>query len=351
MSCVYRIHPGSSFQFQISNFKSMGTAMANVLSQDEVDSLLSGISEGKVETETAIPETDEGILEYDFRKQDGPLNVKMPTLDMINERLIGFLRTDLFAATRSVVDVNISSTESVKFGEFCRSLPLPTSLNIFKMEPLRGFSLLVMEGPLIFSFVDILFGGKGVSQVRLEGRSFTGIEARIIAKLVKIVLNDFERAWSDVHKIKTVFTRSEMDPQFAGIVTPSDTVIVIKVMMDLENASGAMTICIPHSTIEPITDKLRYRYQGESMEVDQRWRGYIEGRIRNLAVNMDCTLGTTRITGRELLEMKVGDVMLLDQKLSDPVIVSVEGTAKLKGYPGTYNNRNAVKIEETFNKG
>jgi flagellar motor switch protein FliM len=319
--------------------------MGNILSQDEVDSLLSGISEGKVETETAIPEEDEGISKYDFRKQDGPVHLKMPTLDIINERFVGFLRTDLFAATRSVVDVNLSSTESVKFGEFCRSLPLPTSLNIFKLEPLRGFSLLVIEGPLIFSFVDAFFGGKGVSQVKLEGRSFTSIEARIIDKLVRIILDDFQRAWSDVYRIETVFTRSEMDPQFAGIVTPNDTVIVINLMMDLENASGAMTICIPHSTIEPIRDKLRSRYQGETLEVDQRWRKYIKGRIRELPINLACALGTSRITGRELLKMKVGDVMVLDQKVSDPVIVSVEGTAKLKGYPGTYHNRKAIRIE------
>jgi flagellar motor switch protein FliM len=325
--------------------------MGNILSQDEVDSLLSGISEGKVETQTAIPEKDEGISVYDFRKQGGPVNLRMPTLDMINERFVGFLKADLFAVTRSVLDVNISSTESVKFGEFCRSLPLPTSLNIFKLEPLRGFSLLVMEGPLVFSFVDTFFGGRGVSQVRLEGRSFTSIEARIIDKLVKIVLDDFQRAWSDVYKIKAVFTRSEMDPQFAGIVMPNDTVIVIKLMIDLENASGTMTICIPHSTVEPIRDRLRFRYQGERLEVDQRWRAYIEGRIRELEVNVGCALGTTRITGRKLLEMKVDDVMLLDQKVSDPVVVSVEGTAKLKGYPGTYNNRKAVRIEQRFNKG
>jgi flagellar motor switch protein FliM len=325
--------------------------MKNILSQDEVDSLLSGISEGKVETETAVPEGDEGISVYDFHKQDGPVNLRMPTLNMINERFVGLLRTDLSAATRSVVDVNISSIESMKFGEFCHSLPLPTSLNIFKMEPLRGVSLLVMEGPLVFSFVDAFFGGRGVSQVKLEGRNFTSIETRIIGKLVKVVLDDFQQAWSDVYKVKTVFTRSEMDPQFAGIVTPNDTVIVIRLIVDLENASGTMTICIPNSTVEPIRDKLRYRFQDERLEVDQRWRRYIERKIRGMTINLGCALGTTSITGRELLEMKVDDVLLLDQKVSDPIIVSVEGTTKFKGYPGTCNTKKAVRIEGRLNKG
>jgi flagellar motor switch protein FliM len=324
--------------------------MKNILSQDEVDSLLSGISEGKVETETAIPEADEGIVTYDFRRQDGPVNLRMPTLNIINERFVGILRTELSAATRSVVDVNLSSTESLKFGEFCRSLPLPASLNIFKIEPLRRVSLLVLEGTLVFSFVDAFFGGKGVSRVKLEGRSFTGIETRIVDKIVKIALNGLEQAWADVYRIKATFMRSEMDTQFAGIVTPNDTVVVIKIMMDLENASGSMTLCIPHASLEPVKDKLRYRFQGERLEVDHKWRNYVERRIRELHVGLSCSLGAARISGKELLEIKVSDVLLLNQKVSDPIIISVEGIPKFKGHPGMYNKKKAVKIEERLNR-
>jgi len=324
--------------------------MRNILSQDEVDSLLDGISTGKVETETAVPERDEEVLVYDFRRQDGHANLRMPTLDMINERFVGALRTDLSAATRSVVDVNISSTESVKFGEFCRSLPLPTSLNIFKIEPLIGFSLLVLEGPLVFSFVDTFFGGKSVSPVKLEGRSFTSIETKIIEKVVKIVLNDFQRAWLDVYAIKTAFIRSEIDPQFATIATPNDSIIVIRVMVDLENASGSMTICIPHSMIEPIKDRLRMRFRGEKLEVDERWKRHIERKIKELTLNLSSTLGVTRLTGRELLDMKVNDVVLLDQKIQNPIIVSIEGNPKFMAYPGSYNKRKAVRIEGKIGK-
>ncbi|MFW6146912.1 MAG: flagellar motor switch protein FliM [Thermodesulfobacteriota bacterium] len=324
--------------------------MKNILSQDEVDSLLDGISEGKVETGTAVPETDESIAAYDFRRQDGPITVRMPTLHMINERFVGILRTELTAATRSVVDVNISSTESMRFGEFFRSLPLPTSLNIFKMEPLRGFSLLVMEGTLVFSFVDTLFGGKGTSQVKLEGRNFTSVESKIINKIVKIALSGFQQAWSDVYEIKTVFARSEMDPQFAGIVTPNDMVIVTRFIIDLENASGSMTLCIPHATLEPVRDKLRYRFQGERLEADQKWRSYIERRIQELHIDLGCSLGTAQITGKKLLEMKISDVLVLNQKVSDPILINVEGIPKFKGRAGTYNKRKAIRIEERLDE-
>ncbi len=324
--------------------------MKNVLSQDEVDSLLEGISEGKVKTEPEVPEEEEKLKAYDFTRQAGPVHQRMPTLGIINERLIGFLKTSLSAATRSVIDVNITEIESVKFGEFSRSIPIPTSLNIFKMEPLRGHALLILEASLVFAFVDTFFGGKGVGHVKLEGRAFTSIEVKIINKIVKDILDDLQKAWSDVHDLKMIFTRSEVDPQFAGITTPNDMAVVIRFAVDLENNSGTMTICIPYSTIESIRDKLTQRFQEEKIEVDTRWRKHIAEKVRDLALDVSCTLGATKISGREILEMKTGDVIQLEQKTSRPIMVNIKGIPKFLGYPGTCNKKKAVKIEQRINK-
>ena len=324
--------------------------MANVLSQEEVDSLLEGIDEGKVQTETALPESEEELEVYNFGAQVGPVHLRMPTLGIINERFIGFSRTSLFSATGLSLDVSISSIDSLKFGDFCRSIPIPASLNIFKMEPLRGFALLVLEGPMVFAFVDTLFGGRAVSHVKLEGKTFTTIEKKIIDKIVEMILGDLQEAWSDVYKLKMILTRSEMDPQFAAITTPDDMVIATKLMIDLQNVSGTMTICIPYSVLEPIRDKLKQRFQGERFEIDQKWTRYIRGKVKELTINLSCTLGRADITGRELLAMKAGDIIHLDQKMSDPVIVNVEGVPKFTGYPGICNKRKAIKIKERVNK-
>ena len=324
--------------------------MANVLSQEEVDSLLEGIDEGKVQTETALPESEEELEVYNFGAQVGPVHLRMPTLGIINERFIGFSRTSLFSATGLSLDVSISSIDSLKFGDFCRSIPIPASLNIFKMEPLRGFALLVLEGPMVFAFVDTLFGGRAVSHVKLEGKTFTTIEKKIIGKIVEMILGDLQEAWSDVYKLKMILTRSEMDPQFAAITTPDDMVIATKLTIDLQNVSGTMTICIPYSVLEPIRDKLKQRFQGERFEVDQKWTRYIRGKVKELTINLSCTLGRADITGRELLAMKAGDIIHLDQKMSDPVIVNVEGVPKFTGYPGICNKRKAIKIKERVNK-
>jgi flagellar motor switch protein FliM len=318
--------------------------MGNILSKDEVDSLLGGITEGKVETETDVSKESQAVEVYDFSMPAGPVHLRLPALGIINERLVGLLRTNLQVASRSVIDVNITSTETVKFSDFYLSLPMPSSLNIFSIEPLRGFSLIVLEGPMVFSFVDSLFGGKGVSHVKLEGRLFTKIETKIVEKIVKIILNDFKKAWSDVYEINAVFIRSEMDPQFVGIGTPDDLIIVNKFEVQLENGNGFITICIPYSSIKPIKEKLKNKFRSEKMVIDQSWKRYIQERIKETTVELSCTMGMAKINGGDLLSMKVDDVIMLDQKSGNSVIVNVESIPKFKGYPGACNKKKAVKI-------
>ncbi len=318
--------------------------MGNILSQDEVDSLLGGITDGQVETETDVNQGIPSVEVYDFSMPAGPVHLRLPALGIINERLVGLLRTNLQVASRSVIDVNLASTDTVKFSDFCLSLPMPSSLNIFSIEPLRGFSLVVLEGPLVFSFVDSLFGGKGVSHVKLEGRLFTKIETKIVEKIVKIILNDFQKAWSDVYEINAVFIRSEMDPQFVGIGTPDDLVIVNKFEVQLENGNGFITICIPYSGIKPIKEKLKNKFRSEKIDIDQNWKRYIQERIQETMVELSCTMGMAKINGTDLLSMKVDDVIMLDQKSGNSVIINVENIPKFRGYPGACNKKKAVKI-------
>jgi len=323
--------------------------MANVLSQEEVDSLLGGIGEGKVETGTGVPEVNGAVQAYDFSQKSVPVHLRLPALGMINERFINHLNESLSASIGSVVDVSVTEIDSVKFGDFCRSLPVPASLNIFKMEPLRGYAILVFEGWLVFAFVDAIFGGKCVSHVKLEGKSFTAIEGKVTRRVVDTVLGALQKAWADIHELKMICTRTEIDPQFAGIAKPNDIIIATKFNINVGNFTGGMTICMPYVMIEPIRKKLRDKFQGEKAETDRTWQKHIESRIQELDINLKCTLGTLKITGRELLGMKADDVLLMDKKTDAPVLVSVGGITKFKGYQGSINNKKAVKISEKIN--
>jgi flagellar motor switch protein FliM len=318
--------------------------MGNILSQEEVDSLLRGVSGGEVETETDAPEETSDIVKYDFVSQDRTVRGRMPTLEVINERFARGLRTSLSSAVRKVVDINIASMDIMKFGEFSRSLPVPTSIHIFRMEPLRGHAMFVVESRLAYSLVDTFLGGGGMSNVKIEGRDFTPIENKMIKKVIMICLQDFESAWEQVEDVKMSFIRSEINPQFAAIVPANDVVIVIRFDVELEQTSGNVVICIPYSTIESVRTKLSAGFQSDQLEVDIAWKRRLQKRLEESTVDIAVRLGTARITGRRLLELKAEDIINLNKDLNDFLLVTVGGVPKFKGVAGLLNGNRAVKV-------
>ncbi|AMD92727.1 flagellar motor switch protein FliM [Desulfomicrobium orale] len=317
--------------------------MSKILNQDEVDALLRGISGGEIETEEEPVESADGIVPFDLVNQDRIIRARMPVLEIINDRFSRLMAGALGNTMRKRIDVNPMSIEMSKFGDFMRSLPVPTSINIFKLEPLRGNALLVVDTRLVFSLVENFFGGVG-SHPKIEGRDFTPIEQSVIAKVVKIILSNLEDAWRPVHEIAIELLRSEINPQFATIVPPSDVVVVISFEVELENAMGTMVLALPYATIEPIRAKLYAAFQTERLEIDQVWVSRFRDRLMETPVDMDITLGTTQLTGRQLLNLKVGDVVLLDQDEDDLLTARVQGVLKFQGEPGLVKGNKAFKV-------
>ncbi|KIX13513.1 flagellar motor switch protein FliM [Dethiosulfatarculus sandiegensis] len=320
--------------------------MSKILSQDEVDALLKGMSGGEIEVETDTGPGADGVIVYDLTNQDRIIRGRMPTLEIINDRFARLFRTTLSSAVRKIVDMTTTSVDMVKFGEFMRSLPVPTSLHIFKMDPLRGHAIFVLESKLVFNLVETFFGGAGTGEVKIEGRDFTAIEQQLTRKVVSMGLKDLEQAWKPVHEVTMVYQRTEINPQFASIVPPSDVVIVIKFEMEMEHAAGTITICIPYSTIEPIRSKLYAGFQSDQLEVDHEWMRRFRTQLREAKVDFTVELGRTHITSGELLDLKVGDVMKLDKDVSDTLVGMVEGVPKFKGKPGTFRGAKAYRVED-----
>ena len=191
--------------------------MSKILSQDEVDTLLRGLTGGEVESDSEILEDDSGIVAFDLSNQDRIIRGRMPVLEIINDRFARLATNAMANAMRKRVDVNPISIDMSKFGDFMRSLPVPTSINIFKLDPLRGNAILVVDSRLVFALVENFFGGAG-SQPKVEGRDFTPIEQAIISKVVKLALANLEDAWRPVHEVHVELIRSEINPQCAAIV-------------------------------------------------------------------------------------------------------------------------------------
>lgn len=318
--------------------------MEKILSQEEVDALLRGLSNGEIEAEQKEDEDSAGIRRYDLTSQDRIIRGRMPTLEIINDRFARLHRVSLSASLRKIVDITVTQTEMIKFGEFVRTLPVPTSLHVLKMEPLRGHVLLVVESRLIFNLVDCFFGGSGKSSFKIEGRDFTSIEHRVIHKVVQATLKDLDQAWKPVISINFQFVRSEVNPQFATIVPPTDVVIVIHFELELDRLIGKMILCLPYSTIEPIRSKLNASYQSDQLEVDLEWIERLKRRMKEVEVGVLVELGKTFVKGRDLLNLEEGDILLLNQEVGETLTVKIEGVPKFKALPGVSRGNRAFQV-------
>ena len=317
--------------------------MNKVLAQDEVDALLRGLSGGEIESEVETPEDDSGIVAFDLANQDRIIRGRMPVLEIVNDRFARLCTNALSNSVRKRVELNSISIDMTKFGEFMRSLPVPTSINIFKMDPLRGNAIMVVDSRLVFALVESVFGGAG-SQPKVEGREFTRIEQAVVDKIVKIALENMEESWRPVHDVKLELVRSEINPQFAAIVPPSDVVVVITFEVELDTALGSMIICLPYATIEPIRSKLHASFQTERLEVDHAWVARLKERLLETPVEMKVHFGRTTITGNQLLRMQVGDIIVLDTDHEDMLNCTVAGVTKYQGLPGTIKAMKAFQI-------
>ena len=285
-------------------------------------------------------------MTYDLTSQDRIIRGRMPTLEITNEKFARMFRTTLSSLLRKVTNVNAISTDMVKFGEFLKSIPVPTSMHLFKLEPLRGSALIIVESKIIFMLVDIIFGGSGRSAFKIEGREFTAIESNIIKKVILSALGDLEKAWQSLIGLKITYQRSEINPQFVQLVPPTDVVIVSNFEIEVEYSSGTISVCIPYSTLEPLRDRLQAGYQSEQLDVDKTWINRFKGGLLASKIELTARLGSTEINAGEVISLKKGDVIPLSQFILDPINVYVEDVLKFRGRPVIYKGNQAIQISQ-----
>ncbi len=312
------------------------------LSQEEVDALLRGVS-GETE-ETKVEEEEGGIRTYNLATQERIVRGRMPTLETINERFARNLRIGLFNFMRRTPEISVGPARTLKYGEFVRNLVVPTNLNVVHMRPLRGSALIVFEPRLVFLVIDNLFGGDGRFHTRVEGRDFTQTEQRIIQRMLQVVFEDYERAWAAVHPLKFEYVRSEMHTQFTNIATSSEIVVVATFNIELGSHTGEFHVCIPYSTIEPIRDLLCSSVLGDATGTDRRWVRMLSRQVQVAEVEMVATLGEASINVGQLVNMKVGDVIMLD--IPDTVVAAVDNVPVFDCKYGTLNGQYAIKVNE-----
>lgn len=320
--------------------------MANedLLSQDEIDALLSGVDNGDIDTEEVAEASPGDANDFDFSSQDRIVRGRMPTLEMINERFARNIRTSIFELLRRSPVVSVEDIQNLKFSEYIQTLLMPANLNIISASPLPGSALIVFDPKLVFALVDSFYGADGSRQSKIEGREFTGTEMRLVRKLIDDLFLGLQKAWKPVLELNLKYQNAEINPQFANIVTPSEVVVVSSFKIDLEIGSGDLHITMPYSMLEPIKELLDAGMQSDSTGKDERWGIRLKDEIRSAPVTIESTLATRKLPMRDVLNFKPGDVIKLD--LPETVIARVGDVPVFRARYGSSRGNCALRIVE-----
>jgi flagellar motor switch protein FliM len=321
--------------------------MEKILSQDEVDALLRGVTDGDIETEAPeVEEPQDGPVPYDLGNQEWVVRGRMPTLDVIHQQFSRGFRLALGEILRKTVELTVTNQSVMKFSEFTKRLTAPTYLQIVSMEPLRGTAMMATDGATAYLLVDHFFGGAGQTQVKPEGHDFTLIEQRVMRMVMAMGLKNLQKAWDSVLSLTIKPIRAEMNPQLASIVLPADIVIVVTLGIELGNSVGDIHLCLPYAMLEPIRNRLQVSFQNDVSGVDHGWIKRFSNRIKDAPVNISVILGETELSVDEFMHFAPGDVITLNKATTQPLIATVEGMPKFTGFPGTTKGMQSFQIQD-----
>lgn len=315
------------------------------LSQEEVDALLEGVTGESQKAVEEIAEHGE-VRPYNISSQERIVRGRMPTMEIVNERFARNLRVGLFNFIRRSPEISVGSVVVQRYSAFLRELAVPTNFNIVAIRPLRGNGMVVCEPTLVFGVIDTLYGGSGKYQTRIEGRDFSATEQRVINRLVDVIIEEYKKAWRGIYPLELEYQRSEMQPQFANIATPSEIVIATSFQLEIGDISGAIHFCFPYSTLEPIRDVLYSSTQGDSIEVDRRWVNVLTREIQAAEVTVVAELARADATIEQLLGMKKGDFIELEKPQT--IQATIDGVPVFECYYGTHNAKYAIRIEKAL---
>jgi len=312
-----------------------------ILNQDEIDALIHGVDSGAVPIEEAIPPGE--ARNYDFNDQKRIVRGRMPTLEMLNERFARLFRVSLYNLLRRSPEISVGPLQMKKFSEYVHTLHVPTSLNIVRINPLRGSALFVLDPKLVFAVVDNYFGGNG-RHAKIEGRDFTATEQRVIHMLLRNAFANLREAWSHILQIEVEFMQSEINPHFANIVSPSEIVVVATFHIELDGGGGDLHVTMPYAMIEPLREIFDAGVQSDRVEKDERWMISLRDEIDDAEVEISTQLARAKVSLAQLLNFKAGDVIPCE--FAGKVTLLAEQVPVFRGTFGLSRGQQAVKIEE-----
>ncbi|MCP3031203.1 flagellar motor switch protein FliM [Halobacillus sp. A1] len=324
-----------------------------VLSQSEIDSLLSALSTGEMDAEELkIEEKEKKVKVYDFKRALRFSKDQIRSLSRIHENFARLLTTYFSAQLRTYVNITVASVDQLPYEEFIRSIPTMTILNIFKVPPLEGRILMETNPQIAYAMMDRVLGGRGSGVNKVQ--NLTEIETTILTQIFENSLGNYQEAWGSIVEIEPILEEMEVNPQFLQMVSPNETVVVVSLNTSIGEASGMINICIPHVVLEPIIPKLSVHYwmqNQQQKESDPEEYKALSNTLKLAEVDVSAVLGEADMSIEEFLRLNEGDVIRLDQLIDEPMSLRVDEEEKFQIQPGKIKNKLAVQVLSEYQGG
>jgi len=316
-----------------------GGQAERILNQDEIDSLLGfGLGEEDTGGRTGVRAIiNSALVSYE----------RLPMLEIVFDRLVRLMTTSLRNFTSDNVEVSLDQISSIRFGDYLNSIPLPAIIAVFRAEQLDNFGLVTVDSNLIYSVVDVLLGGRrgGVS-TRVEGRPYTTIERMLVTRMIEVVLADARQAFAPLTDVDFALDRIETNPRFAAIARPPNAAIVVKLRIDMEDRGGRLELLLPYATLEPIRKMLLQQFMGEKFGRDNIWEGHLASELWNTKLEVRAVLDELKQPLRKVLNLRVGDTLMLDAAPDSPVQLKCGAVELSQGRVGRMGHALAVRVEQ-----
>ncbi len=320
---------------------------ANLLSDEELAALSEGVRDGSIETDTGF-NTKVRVRKHDLASEDSSLGVNVSSIDMINERFIRMFRMGLLEVLRTSPRVNPTRVRIMKYSEYLQDLKPPLAVNMIRMGPLRGNSVIIIDPNVVFSSLDSFFGGfgKGVADLP-PGRLFTPTESRIIKIILEVFFRSLKEAWAPLMPIECEHISSEINPHFAQIADENDLVVLSRFEADATASGGRgfIDLVYPYATLKPVRELLSSRVSsGEgNEESDRKWRADLAAAVGDAKLELQVTMGEVKTTLHHLNNLQEGDLLFF--KKDDTALMSTNGVPAFHVNVGTRGSQVAVQID------
>ena len=317
-----------------------------ILTQEEIDALLSAMDSGEVDLEEEAKSEAE-VVAYNLTSQNIMLRDQFYALEEVYDKFATLFEAHISSVLQRSMEVEFVSTEMVKYQECISAFSSPTSFSVFSMAPLIGSAMLAIEPRLVYSLIDCMFGGDGKPTERM--REFTLIEQRMVRRFASDVLVDLQQAWATIDPIKIAINRAEIKPEFVHLASPNDLMVVIVFVVKGTEVSGNLHICIPYLMLEPIKDKLSSKFLRNKNQ-EHTWSEQIQMLLKDTPVTIIAELGITNRSVKNLLDLQVNDILQLNTGPEDLITLTVDHIPKYLGFPGIIKGNRAVEIAALLQK-